>query len=129
MICSVLLTNFSLSLLPLCLFFLFFLLFLFPSFPLDPQWWCQFAIFCGTIEWAKYTAQNEGKSYLQGDSTPFWDPASIYPREAKERRRMEEKEIKNARLAMIGIASFVSHRFIPGSVPLIDIMPASWGFQ
>ena len=34
-----------------------------------------------------------------------------------KKESMATKELKNGRLAMIGIASFVANYFIPGSVP------------
>lgn len=82
----------------------------------DPQWWAQFIIFCGTIEAIKYRGALEGKSYT-GNGEPVVDYMKMYPKEEEARRRMELRELKNGRLAMIGIASFASAYFIPGSVP------------
>merc|ERR1719276_311651 len=84
----------------------------------DPQWWAQFIILCGVIESYKYNAAKEGKSYT-GGGEPAVDYLGMYPDDPAERLIMEEKELKNARLAMIGFASFVSAHFIPGSVPAL----------
>jgi hypothetical protein len=83
----------------------------------DPQWWAQFIIFCGVIEAVKYRGEVAGESYTgEGpaviDYMNGWKGLSDSDKEA-----MRLKELKNARLAMIGFASFVSAHFIPGSVP------------
>jgi hypothetical protein len=85
----------------------------------DPQWWAQFAIFCGTIEAIKYRAELEGKSYtgdVGSDAAIDWS-SSWGKMDEKKREAMAMKELKNGRLAMIGIASFVSNYYIQGSVP------------
>lgn len=82
----------------------------------DVQWWAQFVIFCGTIEAYKYKKGLEGKSST-GGGEPAIDWMRMYPTSETDRREMELKELKNGRLAMIGIAGFVSAHFIPGSVP------------
>jgi len=88
----------------------------------DTQWWAQFILLCGVIEANKFYAAQNGKSYMAGttaDDTPFYDPFGIYPRTEEGRKLMAERELKNARLAMIGIASFVAGHFIQGSVPCL----------
>lgn len=84
----------------------------------DPQWWAQFVILCGVFESYKYKAALEGKSYT-GNGEPVVDYLKGYPKDEAARRRMELRELKNGRLAMIGVASFVSAHFIPGSVPVL----------
>lgn len=83
----------------------------------DPQWWAQFILLCGTIEGYKYAKSLEGKSSV-GGGEPVIDWAKMYPEDEAARRDIELKELKNGRLAMLGIAGFVSAHFIPGSVPL-----------
>nr|6LY5_U Chain U, FCPI-2 [Chaetoceros gracilis] len=83
----------------------------------DPQWWAQFIIFCGTIEAYKYRMELEGKSST-GGGEPAIDWMKMYPKDEAGRRDMELKELKNGRLAMLGIAGFVSAHFIPGAVPI-----------
>ena len=73
----------------------------------DIQWWAQFVIFCGTIEGIKYRAELEGKSST-GGGEPAIDWMGMYPKTETGRRDMELKELKNGRLAMLGIAGFVS---------------------
>ena len=85
----------------------------------DPQWWAQFIILCGTFEAYKYKQGLTGKSST-GGGEPVVDYLKGYPKDEEGRKAMELKELKNARLAMIGIASFVSAHFIPGSVPFLS---------
>lgn len=88
-------------------------------FQSDVQWWAQFIIFCGTIEGWKYRAEQEGKSYTGEigkeaaiDWTMNWSKM-----DAAQQEDMAMKELKNGRLAMIGMAGFFASTFIPGSVP------------
>lgn len=83
----------------------------------DPQWWAQFVVFCGTIEAIKYRAEQEGKSYT-GEGPAAIDYLNQWEKLSdKDKESMRLKELKNGRLAMIGIAGFLSDYFIPGSVP------------
>jgi hypothetical protein len=83
----------------------------------DPQWWAQFLLFCGTIEAIKYRADEQGKSFT-GDGPAAIDWAKQWDKlDAKGKESMRLKELKNGRLAMLGIASFAANYFIPGSVP------------
>ncbi len=75
----------------------------------DLQWWAQFVIFCGTIEGIKYRAELEGKSSTGGlvkDAAIDW--SGNYPADEEGRKKIELQELKNGRLAMLGIAGFVS---------------------
>uniref|UniRef100_A0A7S2R2M8 Plastid light harvesting protein n=1 Tax=Eucampia antarctica TaxID=49252 RepID=A0A7S2R2M8_9STRA len=82
----------------------------------DPQWWAQFILLCGAFEGVKYRCALEGKTFT-GIGEPAVDYANLYPKEEAKRADMHLKELKNGRLAMIGIAGFVSNHFIPGAVP------------
>jgi len=86
-------------------------------FQADLQWWAQFILFCATIEGYKYRASLEGKT-SDGIGEPAIDYCKIYPKDEEARKKIHLKELKNGRLAMLGIAGFVSAHFIPGSVPL-----------
>merc|ERR1712050_653678 len=88
-------------------------------FQADPQWWAQFIILCGTFEFVKYTGELEGKSYT-GEGPAVIDWGKQWEKlDEKQKEDMRLKELKNARLAMLGFASFLSAYFIPGSVPLL----------
>ena len=85
----------------------------------DPQWWAQFILLCGVIEGVKYRGEMEGKSYIgEGpaciDWTGTWDKL-----DDKKKEDMRVSEVKNGRLAMIGIASFICDYYIPDSVPAL----------
>ena len=83
----------------------------------DPQWWAQFLLLCGTIEAVKYRAELEGKSYTgEVDKDAAIDWAKQWGKLDKSAREdIAMKELKNGRLAMIGIASFAANYFIPVS--------------
>jgi len=85
----------------------------------DPQWWAQFIILCGVCETWKYKAELEGKSFL-GGLEPAVDFLKLWPEDPAEQEEMKLKELKNARLAMIGIAGFAANHFIPGACPVPD---------
>mmetsp|Transcript_28582 Transcript_28582/g.42259 ORF Transcript_28582/g.42259 Transcript_28582/m.42259 type:complete len:199 (-) Transcript_28582:325-921(-) len=86
----------------------------------DPQWWAQFIVLCGTFEAYKYKKGLEGKSSC-GPGTPVVDYMKGYPEDEEARNTMHMRELKNGRLAMIGVASFISAHFIPGSVPALPV--------
>jgi hypothetical protein len=89
-------------------------------FQADLQWWAQFIIFCGTIEGIKMRGEMDGKSYT-GDVTKeaALDWTNQWGKmDEKKKEDMALKELKNGRLAMIGIAGFIANEFIPGAVPV-----------
>ena len=81
----------------------------------DPQWWAQFLLICGVAESFKYRGELEGKSYM-GEATKgaVVDYSNQWGKmDAAAREDIATKELKNGRLAMIGIASFAANHFIP----------------
>ena len=91
-------------------------------FEADTQWWAQFIIFCATIEGIKYRGEMEGKSFTgEIDKEACIDWTGNWAKMTDTQKEdMAMKELKNARLAMIGIAGYFSATFIPGSVPLLN---------
>ena len=90
----------------------------------DNQWWAQFILLAGVIEGVKYRAEMEGKSYTGEigkeaaiDWTGQWAKLSD-----AEKETMATKELKNGRLAMMGMAGFICNYFFPGTVPGADIL-------
>mmetsp|Transcript_73928 Transcript_73928/g.175951 ORF Transcript_73928/g.175951 Transcript_73928/m.175951 type:complete len:328 (-) Transcript_73928:254-1237(-) len=49
-----------------------------------------------------------------------WDPLKLTRKEGFDARKAQLQELKNGRLAMIGMASVVCNKLIPGSVPLLS---------
>eukprot|EP00579_Thalassiosira_antarctica_P031987 CAMPEP_0201999590 /NCGR_PEP_ID=MMETSP0905-20130828/6141_1 /ASSEMBLY_ACC=CAM_ASM_000554 /TAXON_ID=420261 /ORGANISM="Thalassiosira antarctica, Strain CCMP982" /LENGTH=194 /DNA_ID=CAMNT_0048555861 /DNA_START=301 /DNA_END=885 /DNA_ORIENTATION=- len=86
----------------------------------DPQWWAQFILLCGAFESWKYNQEMDGKSFLGGES-PAVDYLKLWPEDPVKQEEMKLKELKNGRLAMIGIAGFVANHFLPGACPVPDI--------
>mmetsp|Transcript_6947 Transcript_6947/g.17019 ORF Transcript_6947/g.17019 Transcript_6947/m.17019 type:complete len:195 (-) Transcript_6947:353-937(-) len=91
-------------------------------FAADNQWWAQFIVFCAVIEGIKYRGEMEGKSFTgEIDKEACLDWTGNWAKMTDvQKEDMAMKELKNARLAMIGIAGYVSATFIPGSVPLLN---------
>ena len=78
--------------------------------------WAQFVVFCGAIEANKYNwAKGEGP--MTDPSKPFFDPLGLYPTDAAGQEKMQLRELKNARVAMIGFAGLFVNHFMPGAVP------------
>ncbi|KAL3920208.1 MAG: hypothetical protein SGILL_003378, partial [Bacillariaceae sp.] len=81
------------------------------------QWWAQFIVFCAVLEGIKYRGEMEGKSFTGEigkeaclDWTGNWSKMNDAQKED-----MAMKELKNGRLAMIGMAGYLSSVVIPGS--------------
>ena len=83
----------------------------------DPQWWAQFVVLCGVFETWKYKQEMSGKSFI-GGSDPAVDYLKLYPEDPAEQEKLQLKELKNARLAMIGIAGLVANHALPGACPV-----------
>jgi len=83
----------------------------------DPQWWAQWVVICGVFETWKYKQEMQGKSFL-GGAEPAVDYLKLWPEDAAKQEELKLKELKNARLAMIGIAGLVSNHLLPGSCPV-----------
>jgi hypothetical protein len=88
----------------------------------DLQWWAQFVVFCAVIEGIKFRGEAEGKSYtgeVDKDAALDWS-GNWSKLDAAQREDMAMKELKNGRLAMIGIASYIANYYIAGSVPALS---------
>jgi hypothetical protein len=86
------------------------------------------------IEWSSESKNPEGH-YMAG-GTPgdlkflktFWDPVGFTKKlSPEELKRKRDAELKNGRLAMIGIMSIVAATSIPESVPLLNNAPLLTG--
>mmetsp|Transcript_52169 Transcript_52169/g.117492 ORF Transcript_52169/g.117492 Transcript_52169/m.117492 type:complete len:310 (+) Transcript_52169:49-978(+) len=51
-----------------------------------------------------------------------WDPLKLSRREGYDAKKVQLQELKNGRLAMIGMASLACNKLIPGSIPLLTGM-------
>jgi len=62
-------------------------------------------------------AAAEYRHKISGAEGPFFDPAGIAPKDPAEFKKMQLKELKNGRAAMIAIAAAAAAHYVPGSVP------------
>ena len=76
--------------------------------------WVQFIFFCGAIEANRV---NYDKGLERDSSKPFFDPLGLYPEDAEGQLKMQLRELKNARTAMIAFAALFVNHFMPGAVP------------
>ena len=82
--------------------------------------WVQAIGLCGAIEASKLNwdkGLTPGLIEAADTSKPFFDPFGLYPEDAEGQARMQLRELKNARTAMIGIAALFVNHFMPGAVP------------
>jgi len=96
----------------------------------------QILLLIGCIEWASETKKPhymkggvpgkldklpfDGIAGLWAPKIPFWDPLNFLGAlSPEEKARKRKAELKNGRLAMIGIVSFLIGHSIPGSVPAV----------
>merc|ERR1712021_216190 len=71
------------------------------------------------VEWACETKEpHYTKTNTPGQFPDFVPENIFWPKEPQKFKDMQTKELKNGRLAMIAIVSFLSAEAIPGSVPL-----------
>jgi hypothetical protein len=86
-----------------------------------------FILSVGIIE---FLSERDGVHYMRGGKlgvgkVPFgWDPLKLlkFKGDEEARRQSRLSELKNGRLAMIGIASLYAHSVIPGSVPALSLL-------
>ena len=76
--------------------------------------WVQFSVFCGAIEANRL---NYDRGLERDTSKVFFDPLGLYPTDAAGQEKMQLRELKNARVAMIGFAGLFVNHFMPGAVP------------
>mmetsp|Transcript_7362 Transcript_7362/g.18271 ORF Transcript_7362/g.18271 Transcript_7362/m.18271 type:complete len:197 (+) Transcript_7362:23-613(+) len=89
----------------------------------DPQWWAQFIILCGVFETWKYKQELDGKSFIGGaGAEPAVDYLKLWPDDPKAQTNLRNKELKNARLAMLGVAGWTANHFLPGACPVPDFV-------
>ncbi|KAL3775776.1 hypothetical protein ACHAWO_003625 [Cyclotella atomus] len=68
------------------------------------------------VDWARRAELSNGRSAML--ATVGW----FFPKDQAARDDLKMKELKNARLAMIGFAGFMANHFIPGSCPVPDFI-------
>jgi len=81
--------------------------------------WIQIIVGIGVLEAAKV---NWRQGIERDSSKPFFDPAGLWPKDAASQKIMQDKELKNGRMAMIAFSGLVVHHFMPGAVPLLGTL-------
>ena len=77
----------------------------------DDWAWIQIIAACGIAEMADWTHQQSGST------KPFYDPLGLCPTDPAAFEKMQLRELKNARLAMLAFSGLVVHHFLPAAVP------------
>jgi len=79
----------------------------------------------GTIFLTEIITEAQGNHYTKGGDYPtiVFPPINFAPSEADKLKTLQNKELNNGRLAMIGIMSFICEANVPGSVPLLSGTP------
>merc|ERR1712071_248755 len=73
---------------------------------IEPEYWILVLSVAGLAELSANTAKEEkGSQYVPGDCG--FDPLGLFPKDKKEQFLMQTKEVKNGRVAMMGILVFV----------------------
>jgi len=107
-----------------------------PGYPAEPDWTKALAA-CyaeklptlGVIQISVFAMLVEGRWYPDGawigqmDREPGdlgFDPLKYLKRPSSDLKELQLKELKNGRLAMIGLASLAANHAIPGSVPFLN---------
>jgi len=106
-----------------------------PGYPVERDWIKALDLvandklcFLGLVQIIVFILFTEGQSNTelfwvgQGDREAGdlgWDPLKICKRPGFDMKTQQLKELKNGRLAMIGVASLAAEHVIPGSVPLL----------
>merc|ERR1712226_195023 len=82
-------------------------------FSVDPyprNFWVGLLVACGFAEFFSYP----DRSKMPGDAG--WDPLGLKPKDAKEFMELQNKELNNGRLAMLGMAGIYSQELLGRTV-------------
>ena len=66
---------------------------------------------------ATFDPLHESFILRDADGGALFDPFGLYPEDAAGQEKMQLRELKNARVAMIGFAGLFVNHFMPGAVP------------
>jgi hypothetical protein len=88
---------------------------------IEIAYWVAVAALAGIVELENMKVKEEkGKAYVAGDCG--FDPLGLFPKEKKAQTEMMTKELKNGRLAMMGVLGFAGQEFLFGS-PVVAETP------
>ena len=88
---------------------------------ISPWYWALVLVAAAAVDLIQINKANANpNSYTPGDLG--WDPLGLYPKDPKAQNDMLAKELRNGRLAMIGITAFAAQEYVAGS-GIVDQTP------
>jgi len=61
---------------------------------------------------------------VNNDDASPWDPLGLYPKDANDQQKIEQAEIMNGRMAMLGITGFAIQEFFTNKAVMEPLLPA-----
>lgn len=91
----------------------------------NPLYWVGILVAASAIDLYQINRANFDPDYTPGKLG--FDPLGLYPKTEEGQKKMQAKELRNGRLAMIAIAAFAAQEFVSNS-GVIDETPFFFKF-